>query len=199
MNTKSSYSVTVVYRIGLLPIGPYSRVTVTPTKLVSSLLLLLVSSLTLLEIDPSKKELERQPLTLVALIGCWSSKQMFKTFAALLFTEIVLLPTLTNPGGVCLTIVYMPGDAFNVKLPLQSVMVGMTTVTLRSFSCTYSSVRELQCKADVGNATIVESNYSELMKLIKLYLYNYCALYKRRNHFFINQTNQTPIRCIDSD
>ena len=62
-----------------------------------------------------------------------------KTFAALVFTEIVLLPTLRNPpGGVCLTIVcrYMPGEAFNVKLPLQSVMVGMTTVPLGSFSCT---------------------------------------------------------------
>jgi len=26
-------------------------------------------------------------------MGCWSSKRMFKTFAALVFTEIVLLPT----------------------------------------------------------------------------------------------------------
>ena len=46
----------------------------------------------------------------------------------------------------------------------------------------------LQCKADVGNATVIENNYSEQMKLIKLYLYNYCALYKRRNHFLIDQT-----------
>ena len=49
------------------------------------------------------------------------------------------------------------------------------------------SVRELQCKADVGNETIVEKNHSEQMELIKLYLYNYCALYIRWNNFLIDQ------------
>ena len=39
-----------------------------------------------------------------------------------------------------------------------------------------STLWELQCKADIGNATIIKNNYCEQVKLIRLYLCNYCAL-----------------------
>ena len=42
--------------------------------------------------------------------------------------------------------------------------------------CQDSTLWELQCKVDIGNATIIKNNYSEQVKLIRLYLYNYCAL-----------------------
>ena len=42
--------------------------------------------------------------------------------------------------------------------------------------CQDSTLLELQCKADTGNATIIKNNYSEQVKLIRLYLYNYCEL-----------------------
>ena len=42
--------------------------------------------------------------------------------------------------------------------------------------CQDSTLWELQCRADIGNATIIKNNYSEQVKLIRLYLYNYCEL-----------------------
>jgi len=42
--------------------------------------------------------------------------------------------------------------------------------------CQDSTLWELQWKVDIGNATIIKNNYSEQVKLIRLYLYNYCAL-----------------------
>ncbi len=43
--------------------------------------------------------------------------------------------------------------------------------------CQDSTLWELQCKkVDIGNATIIKNNFSEQVKLIRLYLYNYCEL-----------------------
>ena len=42
--------------------------------------------------------------------------------------------------------------------------------------CQDSTLWELQCRADKGNATIIKNNYSEQVKLIRLYLYNNCEL-----------------------